>query len=303
MSYLQDAPIDLPKRDLWLLETCTVARPGIGIARGRDGQAYRLCLLELDGHPEALRRSVRIAYEPIPSAGGGGVLQVPATLGRPSENALAALREALRIGSLIPGQNFFRHMDGDYTAMEELADKTLLEPGSYVVLSQELQTAALLHNRGALFLAGGLGLHGSIDLQAYGAVGVQGPMLGRIDVDSYAYVYVDGPLQGELNIDSYATVVLQRGLAGTLRLRSYADILIRGHITGSLDVKGSCWSTVYLDDFYSESELIAMSQNGSSMHQITLHVRSSDLPSGEYDDVGTWRHVIIDDPVWTQFAK
>ncbi len=67
MALLEDAPVELPMRDLWLLETCSAKRPGIGIAMSRSGQAYKLCLIELDGHPEALRRRVRIAYEPIPS--------------------------------------------------------------------------------------------------------------------------------------------------------------------------------------------------------------------------------------------
>lgn len=303
MAYLQDAPLELPKRDLWLLEQCTVARPGIGIAMSRQGQAYRMCLLELDGHPEALQRTVRIAYEPVPSVEGGGILNVPPTNGKPAEASLAALREALRIGALIPGDSFSRHMAGDYTAVPELADGTKLEKDACVVLSGELKGPVLLHERSSLFAADGVGPRGSMDLNAYGAIAVQGPMHGQIDIRSYGYVYINGPMEGALNIDSYATVVLERGLAGTLNLRSYANILIRGRITGTLDAKGSCWSTVYLDGTYTEAELIDLSERAADMDQITLHVRVADLADGEHEEIGTWRKVIVGDPIWGSLAK
>ncbi len=304
MALLQSAPLELPKRDLWLLEQCTVDRPGIGLAMSRQGQAYRLCLLELDGHPEALQRTVRIAYEPVPSVEGGGVLNVPPTQGKPGEAPLAALREALRIGSLIPGDSFSRYMAGDYAAVADLADGTKLKKEACVVLTGELNGPVLLHERSALFAVNGIGPRGSIDLNARGAIGVQGPMYGQIDIRKYGYVYLDGPMEGTLDLDSYATVVLERGLAGTLKLRSYGDILIRGRITGTIDAEGSCWSTIYLDNTYTEAELIAMGEKAAAdMDQITLHVRVADLADGEHEGIGTWRKVIVGDPIWESLAK
>lgn len=37
-------------------------------------------------------------------------------------------------------------------------------------------------------------------------------------------------------------------------------------------------------------------------HQITLHVRESDdLAIGEYENIGTWRKVIVGDKLWGKF--
>ena len=98
LALVIDAPVELPERDLWLLSTVTPLRIGLGFARSRSGQVYKLCLLDLDDHPEALKRTVRIAYEPVPVSEGGGFVRLPEAQGKPSEPTLAAIREALRIG-------------------------------------------------------------------------------------------------------------------------------------------------------------------------------------------------------------
>jgi RNA polymerase sigma-70 factor (ECF subfamily) len=303
MALLPNAPLIMPQRDLWLLEKCTVSRPGIGLANSRQGQAYKLCLVALDGHPEALQRTVRIAYEPVPSVDAGGVLGLPEVEGQPSDSSLAALREAIRIGSLVPGDSFSRYIQGDYIATTRLADGTVPVEGSHVVLTQRLQEQVLLKNRSALFAGSGIGPLGTVELSAYGAIGVQGPMEGRIGMKSYGYLYVDGPVVGEVELRSYSTVVLEQGFSGTIKLRSYSNMLVRGPITGTLDAKGSCWSTLYLDGTYTTARLIELSEGEGDMHQMTLHVRTSDLPDGEYEDVGSWRRVIVGDPAWESLAK
>ena len=306
MELLKDAPLDLPKRDLWLLPECTSRRPGIGIVKSRSGVVYKLCLLKINGHPEALRRTVRIAYESVPTAAGGGVLQLPAAKGQPDAATTASIREALRIGMSIPGDSFARDMDGDYVTFEKLVDGAVLESDAQIALTTELDTAVKMENRGALFASKGIGEKGSILLDAYGAIGVKGPMKGRIDLGSYGYIFVDGPMEGTLNLDSYSTVVLKQGMSGTLRMRSYTDLLVQGPITGTIDANGSCWSTCYFDGEYSNAELVKMSpvRGRGDFQQITLHIeKSSDLADGEHEGIGTWRKVIVGDPIWKKFEE
>jgi len=299
---LKDAPQDLPKRDVWLLPKCSPRRPGIGLAKSRSGKTYKLCLVAINGHPEALKRTVRIAYEPVPQAKDGGVLRLPKAVGQPDAKTTAAIREALRIGTLIPGDSFARDINGDYAAVSRLTDGYVPQDDAHIALTTELNTSVKMENRGSLFAGVGIGEEGSVLLDAYGAIGVKGPMLGRIDLESYGYIYVDGPMEGTLNLDSYSTVVLKQGLAGTVLLRSYADMLIQGPITGTIDADGSCWCTLYFDGNYSAEKLAAMSPARPArgdFHQITLHVRESDdLAVGEHQNIGSWRKVIVGDPFW-----
>jgi hypothetical protein len=303
LDLLKDAPLNLPKRDVWLRSKCTVQDPGIGLVSSRAGKTYKLCLLEINGHPEALKRTVRIAYEVVPQKKNGGVLQLPKRAGQPDANMTASIRESIRIGALIPGGgSYARNMEGNFAAFSQTIDGYVPKSDAYIALTRELNESVKMMNRGAFFAGVGIGEHGSILLDAYGAIGVKGPMLGQIDLESYGYIYIDGPMQGTLNLDSYSTVVLRKGMAGKLNLRSYADILIQGPITGTIDANGSCWCTLYFDGKYSAKKLAAMSPAqgaGGDFHQITLHIRESDdLDAGEHENVGSWRKVIVGDPVW-----
>ena len=244
----------------------------------------------------------RIAYQVVPQRKDGGELQLPKAAGQPDMKMTASIRDAIRIGTLIPGDSFARDLKGDYIACSHLTDEYVPKKRSYIALTKELNTSVKMENRGAFFAGVGIGEEGSILLDAYGAIGVLGPMLGRIDLESYGYIHVDGPMEGTLNLDSYATVVLRKGLAGTVFLRSYTDMLIQGPITGTIDAKGSCWCTLYFAGKYSKAELAKLSpasRTPGDFHQITLHVRESDdLAAGEYENIGSWRKVIVGDPVW-----
>ena len=91
-------------------------------------------------------------------------------------------------------------------------------------------------------------------------------------------------------------------LHSSSRLVRFASALILtgsiavGQMSGNytIDAKGSCWSTFYFDGLYTRYDLESME---GEYGQITLHVRSSDLGPGEYEDVGAWRRVIVGDPV------
>ena len=298
---LKDSPTDLPKRDLWLLPECTSQRLGIGLIKSRSGKVYKLCLLKIDGHPEALKRTVQIAYESVSMVEGGGVLQLPEAKGQPDQETTASIRDALNVGALIPGDTFSRYIAGDYVAFETLHDNTVIEDGAYIALTKELNSSIKLENRGSVFAGKGMEPEGSVFLDAYGAIGVLGPMRGRIYIESYGYIYIDGAMEGTLNLDSYCTVVLKQGLSGTVRVRSYADMLIKGPITGTIDADGSCWSTLYFDGEYSRAALADMSSPDGDFDQITLHVRESDdLAVGEHKNVGTWRKVIVGDQIWNK---
>lgn len=208
------------------------------------------------------------------------------------------------MGALIPGDGFSSYMRGNYVAFEQLPDGTVPEAYAKIALTAELNRTIKLKNRGSVFASKGVGKNGTLHLDSYGAIGVLGPMRGRIDLDSYGYIFIDGVMDGTLNLESYSTVVLKQGLSGTVLLRSYTDMLIQGPITGTIDANGSCWSTLYFDGKYSKAELEAMSpaKGRGDFQQLTLHVKASeDLAIGEYENVGTWRKVIVGDKFWDKF--
>ena len=70
-------------------------------------------------------------------------------------------------------------------------------------------------------------------------------------------------------------------------------------LLGTLDMRGSCWSTFYFDGDYPSYVLEEME---GDFRQVTLHVRTSDLPRGEHEKIGTWRKVIVGAPVWERLG-
>ena len=169
------------------------------------------------------------------------------------------------------------------------------------VLPDELNGTLTLGNGGAVFAAGGIGPRGKVVVEhAGGAVGVAGVMSGNITVRGYTYAYLEGPLTGTLDIQSYAQVCLRDDVHGTLRVRSYTELLLKGRMLGRLDAKGSCWCTFYLDGHYTQADLAAFV---GDLSQITVHVRTSDLPEGGHEDIGTWRKVIVGDAFWKKVPE
>ncbi|MEE9391949.1 MAG: RNA polymerase sigma factor [Planctomycetota bacterium] len=297
---LTSAPLVLSKRDLWLYEHCDPKRIGLGLVAARNGKVYKLCLLELHPHPEALKRWVRVGYEAVERVNGGGELGLPRTHGQPSKTMSEAIRRALARGATVPGQTFHSFMDGDYGVVENLLPVTALRDREHIVVPHRLQTEIAIDSRAAVFALDGIVEGGKVAINRYGAVGVLGDMNGEITVNSYGYAYLDGDLYGTLRIKSYATVYLTGNVYGTLKVRSYTDLYLKGRVFGKLDAKGSCWSTFYFDGHHSQAELAAM---GGSFKSITLHVKSSDLKPGTYENIGSWRKVIVGDDVWATLGK
>ena len=297
---IESAPPQLPKRDLWLLERCTVERTGLGFIRGLNGRVYKLYLVKLAGHPEALKRRVTIRYEPVPTEAQGGFVVVPTTEGRPADSLLAIVLLASERGAQIPGQTFSKWIEGNYRTADDLLSETALAGGESLLLGEPLASKIVIDTRGAVFAAKGIGREGRVRLESYGAIGCVGTMAGQLRVDSYGYVYLQGNLEGTLELNSYATVYITGDVLGTLKVRSYVDLYLGGLVRGKLDVKGSCWSTFYFDGNYHESDLEEME---GDFGQITLHVRSSSLGVGEHEGIGTWRKVIVGDPVWEGLGK
>ena len=126
-------------------------------------------------------------------------------------------------------------------------------------------------------------------------------MRGTIDGRSYGYVHITGDLIGTVEARSYTTVVIDGDLIGTIKVSSYATIVLRGRLRGAIDPKGSCWSTIFLQGFRTRTDLEAIA---GDFHQFTLHVQSSELPVGKQPDaVGTFRDVIVADPIWKKLAR
>ncbi len=224
LGLLKDSPTNLPKRDLWLLPKCTSQRPGIGLIKSRSGKVYKLCLVKVNGHPEALKRTVQIAYESVPMVEGGGVLQLPKAKGQPDKETTASIRDALNMGALIPGDSFSRHIAGNYVAFATLIDRAVPEDDAHIALTKELNNSIKLENRGSVFAGKGIGLKGSVLLDAYGAIGVLGPMRGRgRTVDVHALRHSFGTL---LSTSGIAPRIAQRAMRHSkidLTMNTYTD--------------------------------------------------------------------------------
>jgi hypothetical protein len=302
-ALLVDAPVDLPDRNLTLQPRVSPGSPGVGFVRAGDGRTLRLHLVALEHHPEALQRRARIAFVEVPAVAGGGEFRLASVDGK--RTVPVAAREVIRralaydkadLGSM----NFVDHLGTDFEVVRDLREELVLESARHLLIETPLATKVSFPRRGSLFGAAGIAEEGVVTLDSYSAVGCAGDMAGRVDVKSYGLVYIDGDLTGTVNVNSYATVIIEGSLRGTLRVRSYTSLLLRGRVYGTLDCKGSCWSTFFFEAPHTREDLERM---GDGFGSVTLHLKSSDLSDGKHEKVGSWREVIVGDPVWKGLAR
>ncbi|MCZ6573353.1 MAG: polymer-forming cytoskeletal protein [Planctomycetota bacterium] len=301
-ALLPDSPEELPRRNLGLRTKPAPERPGIGFVRAANGRTYKVHLVRAVHAASALERRAHIAYMEVPVVPNGGRFRLPTVGGMkaPEPEVREAIRRALQVGRTVPGDSFARYMRGNYAVVEDLLNETELNEKRNLVVEDPFTKLVRLKRGGSFFAGAGIAPEGTVDLDSYSAVGVHGDMAGNVEVNSYGYVYIDGDLTGTVHIKSYATVVIEGDLVGTLKVRSYTDLLLRGRIRGNLDAKGSCWSTFYLESPILQAELEALPSNFRS---VTLHVRECDLPPGKHKKIGTWREVIVGDPIWQKIAR
>ena len=160
-------------------------------------------------------------------------------------------------------------------------------------------TTSIKLSSGGLFAERGVAQSGRIEFDGPTGIVVKGHMNGTVAARSFGYIHIAGDLQGTVEVDAPTTIVIDRDLAGSLVLRSNATVVLRGRLVGSLDPRSI--GTIYFQHIGSRSDLAAMRGNFS---QYTAHVRYSDMPEGRViGPVGTWREVIVADPVWKKLAR
>ena len=301
-ALLHDAPANLPKRNLQLEPRVTPQRTGIGLVCSAAGPVYKVYLAEVTGHPEALERRVRLRYEPVSQLdSGGGELQLAAAAGAPEPSARRAIRAAVELGRRIPGQGYADSLAGSYEVLRERGQDLTLTTERHIVFDGVQPGTISLDGGGGVFAREDLGAETRVDVGSHGGgVGVGRDLAGTVKLEGYGYVHVGRDVLGVLDLRGYATAAILGDLRGTVRVRSYIDLYVRGRVFGKLDVRGSCWSTFYLQLFLSRADLEAMPGNFRS---ITLHLMQSDLPTGSHKNVGTWREVIVGDAVWQKLAR
>lgn len=297
--FVIDAPTVLAERNLHLASKPTAKQPGLGFVQSQSGTVYKLWLLEILGHPDALERQVRIGFAAVPAIKGGGQFQLPRALGSPPAATLQHIREAITMGKRVPGFNFHSNMDGAFTSMESLNADTTLRAGQFVAIDELTHQKIQATGEAAVFVAGNMRTDASIVLTSGGAVGIGRDLHGVLRTDGYGYLFVGRDVTGTLDLRSYAKVVVLGDVRGTIRVRSYVNLLVRGRMLGTLDMKGSCWSTFYFQSFLSRADLERFEGTG----QVTLHLRISDLEPGRHTGIGKWREVIVGDPLWQELAK
>ncbi len=301
-ALIRDAPLHLPQRRVWLRETCEAQQSGIGLVQAGDGATYKLYLVELSGHPEALERRVRVRYEAVSKAKGGGTFDLPEIDGAQSIGAVtrADIRTAIEVGGAIPGANFFTRLKGDYEVLDKLLPDLKIHESKHLVVDGLLDERIELRGGGSVWIPKRLPEGSEVTIgTSGGAIGVGEDLDGKVRVKGYGHVHVGGSIRGLLDVSSYGSVVILGDLYGTVKARSYVDLYLRGRIYGKLDVHGSCWSTFYLQSFVSRAELEAMPGSSS----VTLHLAQSDLPAGTHENIGSWDKVIVGDPVWKTLMR
>jgi hypothetical protein len=301
-ALVEDAPRAQPERNLELTERTSPQRVGLGFVRAADGKVYLLHLVRIEHHPEALERRALVRWKAVPEAEKGGELRLPTVDGKkpiPVETR-ESLRRALEYEQSLRSASFVNHLRGTYETVAGLLPETKVESQRFLLLDQPLTTKLAFPNGGGAFAHQGIAAEGVVSLESYSGIGTRGDMAGQIDVRSYGYVYIDGDLTGTVNIGSYTTIIVEGDLKGTLKVRSYTDFLLRGRITGTLDCNGSCWSTFYFERHMTQEDLERL---GPGFRSVTLHLRSSDLPDGKHEKIGSWREVIVGDPLWKKLAR
>ena len=296
---MPDAPADLPDRNLQLALRPLPDRAGIGFVRSQSGAVFKVWLVEVGEDADALMRTARLRFSPVPVVAGGGAFRLPRTLGAPSAASLHAIRSAIELGNRIPGQSMVSYLGGDFVAAEPPGPQATLRGGRNIVFEGLTAQQVELAEQGALFVDGRLGRDASVVLRGGGAAGIGGDLAGLLRTDGYAYLFVGGDLTGTLDIRSYTTAVVLGDLRGTIRVRSYTDLYLRGRIFGTLDIAGSGWCTFYFQSFLGRADLERLQGSG----EITLHLMQSDLDAGHHTGVGKWREVIVGDPLWQQLAR
>ena len=298
-ALLVDAPTTIAPGDLWLRSRPEPRSAGLGIVRSHSGVTFKVWLVEVTTHADALERAARIRYAPVPQVDGGGALDLPRIQGAPPAKALQLIRTALEMGKRIPNQGFHSYLAGDFSAVEEPGPETSIGPGAHNVVFGLLSDQKITATAQAAVFAERLGPNASILLEHGGAGVIGSDLEGLLRTDGYAYLFVGGDVTGTLDIRSYTTAVVMGDVRGRIRVGSYTDLYVRGRILGALDTARSGWSRFYFQSFMSRADLERLSGN----HQITVHLRLSDLLPGKHNGIGEWGDVIVGDPIWQTLAR
>ena len=300
---LEDAPLHLPERDVWVRSQPAEGRLGIAFVIDAEGAAHKIMLDELSGDPDALKRLVRLRLATVPRKDGGGIVRIA---GAPTiEDLPDPMRERIdrvRNQPPIPGDSFRRHLDGSWIMTESLSADTTIERPTWLAVSAALSSTVRLETSSAIYAARGISDGGKVEVDAYAGLIVEGNLDGTVHVGSYAYVHITGNLRGRLVCDSYCTVVVEGNISGRIEIKSYVTLHLNGRFIDperSFQAAGSCWSTFYFQRHHTAADL----ESFRGARQITLHVRSSDLPSGSHEGIGSWRKVIVGDPIWGKTAR
>lgn len=299
---LTHAPETLePQSSIGLASTSTPAASGVIVVRDRRGSTHKLMVESIEWDDDVRERAVHVRYETIPTAAGGGRIDIP---GKTLGDVVDAERTALVTSfPRLPEMSFTDFGEGTYRTFEgTLPDELDLDHELYLLLEQPLTSEITLKRRGAVYAEQGITAGGRVVLDSYSAAVIDGDMAGRIDVKSYAFVRIRGNVSGTLNIDSYATVILEGDVLGKIVVDSYTTLYHLGTIhrpAEGLEQDGSCWSTFYFDRYMSRARL----EQFKAGRSVTLHVRSSDLAVGEHEGVGEWRKVVVGGEVWTTLDR
>lgn len=301
-ALLHDAPMDLPDRNLSLGTRVTPDRVEVGCVAAGDGKTYKVYVLGVRGNPAALERTVRIGFAEIPRQAKGGRLDLPEIDGeRPLPPAAAErMLHVMKLGRVM-GSGYSGYLRGNYVTLKEVPSELVLDGRkNHVALHEALTGRVVFERDGALYAGRGVTSSGHVTFDNRAALSVEGDMGGTVLLNRRGFVHMTGHLTGTVEMKAYSALVVDGELHGTIKVRTYTTILIRGRILGKFDMKGSCWSTWYFETPISRTELEQME---GDFHQVTLHVKQSDLALGKHKKIGRWREVIVGDKIWEKLGR
>ena len=295
---VHDAPTQLDTQRAMLRFRSTTQHSGVFLVRDREHSTYKVCLESIERHENALKRKVTLRFSKVPVRDDGGRV----VLDEGMQQAVPAhwMETIRRLGT--PPKPFAT--TGKWGTLGSVvlwkpSGPTKLERAWQVAIQSPIVTRLETY-RNLVYSHVGIEANGSIIGRSRNAVLVNGSVAGKVRVGSSSFVHVTGDLLGQIDSHSNSTVIIDGVLRGVVRVASGSNLLIRGRVFSiNKSLRCSTSSTVYLEAHISRAQLEQWRRN----RHPTVHVLSSDLAPGRYENVGKWGAVVVGDAVWNELGR
>ncbi len=304
---LYDAPLAADAERIRLGGKPTQRDSGIALVRAADDRIYKLAIVSIQSHPDALRRRVTLRYASVSASEHGGAVHLPDAVAvrRIPPEWLATIQR------LVEAPPAFR-ADLDWVAVKnvglvnELPAEFSIGTERQIALARPLAgklsiTGPNNYNRNnplgpaLVYASEGIASDAKLLAGSWAVVLVRGDVDGEIETRTYAFIRITGNVTGTLRLRSYNHVIIDGTILGALHARSRVHVLVRGAITKPEAIRISSAATLYLEQPITREQIERMSIRS---RQATIHAQHADLAPGEHEIGGA--KVIVGDPIWNE---